>query len=32
VVVFDVPKDAADGLRVQLRPDITNDVRGYWAA
>ncbi|MEU8003399.1 DUF4352 domain-containing protein [Catellatospora sp. NPDC049111] len=30
VVVFDVPKDAADGLRVQLRPDITNDVRGYW--
>lgn len=32
VVVFDVPKDVADGLRVQLRPDITNDVRGYWAA
>ncbi|WP_155374971.1 DUF4352 domain-containing protein [Catellatospora vulcania] len=31
VVVFDVPKDAADGVRVQLRPDITNDVRGYWA-
>ncbi|WP_144126856.1 DUF4352 domain-containing protein [Catellatospora sichuanensis] len=32
VVVFDLPKDAADGVRVQLRPDITNDVRGYWAA
>ncbi|MEV0460649.1 DUF4352 domain-containing protein [Catellatospora methionotrophica] len=32
VVVFDVPKDVTDGVRVQLRPDITNDVRGYWAA
>lgn len=31
LVVFDLPKDAADAVRVQLRPDITNDVRGYWA-
>ncbi|WP_212831467.1 DUF4352 domain-containing protein [Catellatospora sp. TT07R-123] len=30
VVVFDVPKDALAGLRAQLRPDLGNDVRGYW--
>ncbi|MDI1462508.1 DUF4352 domain-containing protein, partial [Catellatospora sp. KI3] len=30
VVVFDVPKDALTGLRAQLRPDLANDVRGYW--
>jgi hypothetical protein len=30
VVVFDLPGAAADGARVQLRPDWANDVRGTW--
>jgi hypothetical protein len=30
VVVCDLPGAAADGARVQLRPDWADDVRGIW--